>query len=59
MNDLRNAHGNTGLTIEHAPVTVAVDSVCLEGDMSVPTEAKGAVLFAHGSGSSRPDWLLS
>ena len=53
MNDSRTSHGSAGLAIEHAPVTVAVGSVSLEGDLSVPTAAKGAVLFAHGSGSSR------
>ena len=53
MNDTRTSHGSAGLAIEHAPVTVAVDSVRLEGDLSVPTASKGAVLFAHGSGSSR------
>src|SRR5580700_165023 len=53
MNDPRTSQGSTGLAIEHAPVTVAVDSIRLDGDLSVPTAAKGAVLFAHGSGSSR------
>jgi dienelactone hydrolase len=53
MNDPKSSQGSAGLAIEHAPVTVAVDSVRLEGDLSVPTGAKGAVLFAHGSGSSR------
>src|ERR1700687_4004648 len=53
MNDPRGSQGSAGLAIEHAPVTVAVDSVRLEGDLSVPTASKGAVLFAHGSGSSR------
>lgn len=42
-----------GLAIEHEPVTVLVDSINLDGDLSIPTAAKGAVLFAHGSGSSR------
>ncbi len=45
--------GSAGLAIEREPVTILVDSVNLEGDLSVPTAAKGAVLFAHGSGSSR------
>jgi putative phosphoribosyl transferase len=53
MNDLRTSQGSAGLAIEHVPVTVAVNSIRLEGDWSVPTAAKGAVLFAHGSGSSR------
>jgi putative phosphoribosyl transferase len=37
---------------EH-PVRVAIGSVTLEGDLSVPEDARGVVLFAHGSGSSR------
>ena len=48
-----NAGGNTGLAIAHQPVTVEVDSVLLDGYLSVPTDAFGVVLFAHGSGSSR------
>jgi putative phosphoribosyl transferase len=53
MDEPRSSQGSAGLAIEHAPVTVALDSVRLEGDLSIPTAAKGAVLFAHGSGSSR------
>ena len=34
-------------------VTVPVESVRLEGELSVPAATRGAVLFAHGSGSSR------
>ena len=34
-------------------VTVPVDGVTLEGDLSVPGGARGVVIFAHGSGSSR------
>jgi putative phosphoribosyl transferase len=38
-----------------APVSVATDAdgVALEGDLTVPAELVGLVLFAHGSGSSR------
>src|ERR1700733_4247982 len=42
-----------GQAIEHLPVTVRVDSVRLDGYLSLPTAATGAVIFAHGSGSSR------
>ena len=42
-----------GGTIQHLAVTIPVDSIVLEGDLSIPTSARGAVLFAHGSGSSR------
>ena len=42
-----------GLAIEHQAVIVPIDSIRLEGTLSVPTEASGVVLFAHGSGSSR------
>jgi dienelactone hydrolase len=34
-------------------VTVPADTVDLEGTLDVPRGARGAVLFAHGSGSSR------
>jgi putative phosphoribosyl transferase len=34
-------------------VTVPVDNVRLAGDLSVPADARGLVVFAHGSGSSR------
>lgn len=34
-------------------VSVAADSVDLEGNLNVPPGATGLVLFAHGSGSSR------
>jgi dienelactone hydrolase len=44
---------STGIAIEHLAVSVAVDAVILEGNLSVPTAAQGVVLFAHGSGSSR------
>jgi dienelactone hydrolase len=42
-----------GQAIEHLPVTVRVDSVQLDGDLSLPTATMGVVIFAHGSGSSR------
>ncbi len=34
-------------------VTILVSGARLEGDLSVPAGARGLVLFAHGSGSSR------
>jgi putative phosphoribosyl transferase len=34
-------------------VRVAAASVVLEGDLAIPAGARGMVLFAHGSGSSR------
>ncbi|HEV2690156.1 MAG TPA: dienelactone hydrolase family protein [Bryobacteraceae bacterium] len=53
MSESRTLPGSTGLAIEHLSVNVPVDSVQLEGTLSVPTAASGVVLFAHGSGSSR------
>jgi putative phosphoribosyl transferase len=53
MDDPQTSRESAGLAIEHAPVHLSVDSIGLEGDLSVPTAAKGMVLFAHGSGSSR------
>ena len=34
-------------------VELHIDSVTLHGDLVVPEDAKGVVIFAHGSGSSR------
>jgi len=34
-------------------LTIAVDGVELEGDLTLPAAALGTVVFAHGSGSSR------
>jgi dienelactone hydrolase len=44
---------HVGQAIEHLPVAVKVSSVRLEGYLSVPSQAVGVVVFAHGSGSSR------
>lgn len=43
----------TTTAIDDAPVRVDAGSVTLEGNLSVPADARGVVLFAHGSGSSR------
>jgi dienelactone hydrolase len=34
-------------------VRISSGTVSLDGDLAVPSEARGVVLFAHGSGSSR------
>lgn len=39
--------------VETYRVDVSAGSVVLAGDLSVPTDARGVVVFAHGSGSSR------
>ena len=39
--------------IEQRTVQVPAARYVLEGDLSVPAHARGVVLFAHGSGSSR------
>jgi dienelactone hydrolase len=38
---------------EEHPVRVAAGAVTVEGNLVIPVGATGAVLFAHGSGSSR------
>jgi len=43
----RRAHGRD------VPVTIDAGGVQLEGELSIPEGARGVVLFAHGSGSSR------
>ena len=40
-------------TQQEQTVTVPIGPVSLEGNLVVPREATGVVLFAHGSGSSR------
>lgn len=35
------------------PITIPSDGVTLSGTLTIPQNAKGIVLFAHGSGSSR------
>src|SRR5262245_60214676 len=35
------------------PVQIPSGSIALEGDLTIPERARGIVLFAHGSGSSR------
>ena len=41
------------MSIDERTVAVTAGSARLEGNLSLPSEPKGAVLFAHGSGSSR------
>jgi len=38
---------------QETAVKIPIGSVVLEGNLNVPSGAKGVVLFAHGSGSSR------
>lgn len=37
----------------NTPVTITMAGACLEGELEIPENAEGVVLFAHGSGSSR------
>jgi len=39
--------------VRTTPVTLHLRDVSLDGDLSVPPNTQGVVLFAHGSGSSR------
>src|SRR5579884_1234856 len=41
------------MTITDSLVHVTAGSITLEGDLIIPDRARGVVLFAHGSGSSR------
>ncbi|QQG35766.1 MAG: dienelactone hydrolase family protein [Micavibrio aeruginosavorus] len=38
---------------EGRPVRIPVGGIVLDGDLTLPINAKGLVIFAHGSGSSR------
>src|SRR5262245_59819772 len=42
-----------GHPITPAPVTIHAAGVTLTGDLTVPSDPRGIVVFAHGSGSSR------
>lgn len=46
---------NTHSSVENLahPVRIEADGVVLPGDCTIPADARGLVLFAHGSGSSR------
>ena len=39
--------------VADGPVRVPINGSCLDGDLSVPADPRGLVVFAHGSGSSR------
>jgi len=45
--------GPKGWKGEERAIRVPVGAVTLDGDLSAPERARGVVLFAHGSGSSR------
>jgi putative phosphoribosyl transferase len=44
---------NTKLKVDPHEVSVSAGAVTLNGDLNLPEDAYGIVLFAHGSGSSR------
>jgi dienelactone hydrolase len=41
------------ITVHESLVQIPADGVLLEGDLTVPRDAGGIVVFAHGSGSGR------
>jgi putative phosphoribosyl transferase len=43
----------TEFLVHDEPVSIPLDPITLEGDLSIPQGATGIVVFAHGSGSSR------
>jgi dienelactone hydrolase len=45
------AHGTA--TQRERAVRIPADGVLLEGDLTIPADARGIVVFAHGSGSGR------
>ncbi len=44
---------HSGRAVESSPVRIPIGAVILEGAIDAPPAPRGAVLFAHGSGSSR------
>jgi Rrf2 family protein len=53
VKSVKGAQG--GYTLADKPSNISIGAILrvLEGDLSVPRYAKGIVIFAHGSGSSR------
>jgi putative phosphoribosyl transferase len=45
--------GTEQLELQELEVKIPADGVFLNGNLTVPTNSEGVVLFAHGSGSSR------
>jgi len=50
---IRGLHKNAGSRVPATSVVLPIDGVNLSGDLEIPEGARGIVLFAHGSGSSR------
>lgn len=50
MNESTNSHA---FDAHERPVEIVAGNVTLQGDLTVPPDARGIVIFAHGSGSSR------
>lgn len=44
---------NAGISSGSQPVTLQLPQVSLQGDLVLPEAARGLIVFAHGSGSSR------
>jgi putative phosphoribosyl transferase len=44
---------SSGYSITPVPVRLDIAGVALSGDLTLPADAQGLVVFAHGSGSSR------
>jgi putative phosphoribosyl transferase len=44
---------SAGIAVERREITILAEGVALPGDLSLPATPVGAVVFAHGSGSSR------
>ncbi len=45
--------GTIKFRFENALVSITFNSISLDGQLTLPEQAKGIVIFAHGSGSSR------
>src|SRR6516225_12411125 len=50
---IQRIRGMMNSSVEERVVRVSLGEVTLDGDLAVPGAARGLVLFAHGSGSSR------
>lgn len=48
-----SSQSSTRSSLQEYPVKLSAGKVILDGDLKIPGSAKGLVIFAHGSGSSR------
>lgn len=52
-NALLNPNARTGVAMYVKTIDIPVEGILLKGDLALPDQSKGIIIFSHGSGSSR------